>query len=826
MQLKRYLKEAFSKLVLKRALRVALLVGIVLNLINQGRSIMSGFEDFHTAKFLLTFLVPYLVSTYSSVVSKFNFVSGEVSGFDAQITCNGCGKSSIEVQKGDLVPYCPGCETKTKWTLVKFLPPETLLEEDKTKSNALFAEFNPAPVIRVDKHGHILRANPTARMLFHIDKKENHITHYIDDLKELNFKDFIRSNRVKTFQIKINDDYYQLDLRAISDLEVFHIYASKNTQLIVERNQRILFQNAIEKTTDSVMITDTSGKIEYVNQAFEEHSGYSFDDIKGKNPSILNSGYQPPEIYKEMWETIEDGKIWKGLFRNKKKNGALYWERATITPVTENNGSISHYMAIKDDVTEELKLKDDLNSFALFAKHNPDPVMRFDADLKVIEANPAAVEILKTEQVIGENAAKLFLELKNINVKSLIENSQQKTIRIQVVEDYFNLVIKGIKELNLLHVYGSKITEQVKAEKVVESMALFAKLNPEPVFRFDSEFTIIDANPAATETFPELKIGNDIRKVIPNLSDLPINDFISGNQILKREESVNERIYRLKMRGVHQSNICVVYSSDITERVEQEKKISSQAEKIQSSIKYASNIQAAVLPNLNYVNEILPENMILNLPRDVVSGDFYWIKKVEESIVIAIADCTGHGVPGAFMSMLGVAFLNEIVKPGNLVANEILNKLREHVIKTLSNSESSRADGMDMSLCIIQPKNKIIQYSGANNPFVLINSEGLQMIKADKMPIGTYVKQDKPFTLHEIPYQTGDVVYLFSDGYQDQLGGEKLLKFGSKNFRALLQQIYNQNFNDQKERLVWELNEWTKTYQRIDDVLVMGFKLP
>jgi len=504
MQIKRYIKEAFSKLVLKRALRVALIVGIILNLINQGRSIVAGFENFHIAQFLLTFLVPYLVSTYSSVLSKFNFVSGEVSGFDAHISCKGCGEASLKVQKGDLVPYCPGCETKTKWTLVKLLPPETLLEEDKTKSNALFAEFNPAPVIRVDKHGHILRANPTARMLFHIDENENHVTRYIDDLKDLDFEDFIRSNQVKTFQIKINEDYYQLDLRAIADLEVFHIYASKNTPLIVERNQRILFQNAMEKTTDSVMITDTNGTIEYVNQAFEEHSGYILDEIKGKNPSVLNSGYQGPKVYKEMWETIESGNIWKGLFRNKKKNGELYWERATITPITQDDGSIWHYMAIKDDVTEELKLKDDLNSFALFAKHNPDPVMRFDADLKVIEANPAAVAILKTEQVIVENAANLIPELKDIDVNSLIENNQQKSIRIQVDEDYYNLVIKGIKELNLVHVYGSKITEQVKAEKVVESMALFAKLNPEPVFRFDSAFAIIDANPAATETFPEL----------------------------------------------------------------------------------------------------------------------------------------------------------------------------------------------------------------------------------------------------------------------------------------------------------------------------------
>ncbi|MDY6800329.1 MAG: nitrate/nitrite transporter NrtS [Bacteroidota bacterium] len=826
MLFKRYIKEAFNPLILKRALRVALIVGVILNLINQGESVFSGFKDFHLMQFLLTFIVPYIVSTYSSVLSKFNFVSGEVAGFDAHISCKGCGEASVKVQKGDVVPYCPGCEVKTKWNLKKLLPPDTFLEEDKTKSNALFAEFNPAPVIRVDNKGHILRANPTARMLFNIDEKENHIIHYINDLKGLDFEEFIRSNRVKTFQISINEDYYQLDLRAIAELEVFHIYASKNTQLIAERNQHLLFQNAMEKTSDSVMITNTKSEIEYVNRAFEEHSGYTLKDVKGKNPRILNSGHQGPEVYKELWETIESGEIWKGLFRNKKKNGDLYWERATITSIIQDDGSIWHYMAIKDDVTEELKLKEELKSFALFARHNPDFVMRFDADLSVIEANPAATAILKAENVIGQSAADLIPELKEINIDSLIENNRQKSIRINVDQDYFNLVVKGIKELNLIHVYGSNITEQAKAEKVIESMALFARLNPEPVFRFDSEFTVIDANPAATETFPELRKGNDIRQVIQPFEEIYMKEFIRENGIMNREEKINDHVYRFMLRGISNSDVCQVYSSDITKRVEQEQKIKVQAEKIQSSIQYASSIQEAVLPHLDYIGQVVPEHMMLYLPRDVVSGDFYWIKKVEDSIVIAIADCTGHGVPGAFMSMLGVAFLNEIVKPGNLKANEILNQLRDYVIRTLSNSSDSRADGMDMALCIIQPENKTIQYAGANNPFILINKSGLTEIKADRMPIGKYIKQDKPFTLHEIPCSKDDTVYLFSDGYRDQLGGPDLLKYGSKNFKKLLIDIHEKDFDEQKQILTDEFNNWSKDYHPIDDVLVMGFKLP
>ncbi|MBC7125255.1 MAG: PAS domain S-box protein [Bacteroidales bacterium] len=633
------------------------------------------------------------------------------------------------------------------------------------------------------------------------------------------------SNDSATYQVKIQNDYYQLDLKAIIDLDVLHIYASKNTQLIEERNQRLLFQTAIENTSDSVMLTDTQGNIVYVNKAFEEHTGYTLQKIKGKNPRILNSGFQKPEIYREMWETISRGEVWKGLFRNKKKNGELFWEKATIIPVIKSDGSITHYLALKEDVTEELSLKEALNSFALFAKHNPSPVMRFSADGQIVEANPATSKVFGEPNIVGVNIFKLIPELNSLDINTVIKEDKKEIITSQIGESYLQLVIKGVNELQLCHVYGTDITAQKQAEKTIESMALFAKLNPEPVFRFNSGFKIVEANPAALETFPKMIKGNDIRDVIPPFADIPVVDFINGNELMVREETVKEKIYRFMIRGLKVTQVCQVYSSDITLRVEQEQMIKLQAEKISSSIKYASNIQAAVLPNIDYISEILPQNMLLYLPRDVVSGDFYWIKEVDEKIVIAIADCTGHGVPGAFMSMLGVAFLNEIVKPGKLAANEILNELRNYVIETLSNAQDTRADGMDMALCIIEPNRNTIQYAGAYNPFVLINDQGITEIKADRMPIGRHVKQQKPFTLHEIPYTAGDVVYLFSDGYQDQIGGPNLQKYGSKNFKELLLSIHEKDFEEQKRILIETLDNWSSTFHRIDDVIVMGFRL-
>ncbi len=932
MNLKNLLTEAFKPLVFKRAIRVALIVGVILNLINQWGSIVNGFEDFHTAQFFLTFLVPYLVSSYSSALAKFNFVSGEVAGVDARISCSGCGESVVKVLKGDMVPYCHKCETKTRWKMVELLPPVSVVEDDRIKSNALFAEFNPAPVLRVDAKGHILRANPNARMLFGIEGNGEHLVDIIPEVIDLDFRKFIETNSTKTYQIKVNNDYYQIDLKAVSDLGVFHIYASKNTAMVEERNQRIIFQTAIEKTSDSVMATDVVGRITYVNPAFEEHSGYKFEEVKGKNPSILKSGKQSPEFYAEMWQTITQGQIWKGIFQNKKKNGEHYHEKATITPITREDGSIWYFMAIKEDVTEELKMKEMLNSMALFAKHNPAPVLRFCPDGKVKEANPAANKVFGVGSLVEMSLFELVPEFKQLDIKKLIEKDEETIFTVKLFDKYFQFVIKGVSELDLCHAYGADVTQQKlaeerinsmalfakfnpapvlrfdvngeiveanpaakalfktdmltgksiesyiddfrdldikqlidnnteqllthsaegkhfqlsvkgvseiglchlygadvtaqkEAEKLIESMALFAKLNPEPVFRFGPDFKVIEANPAAKDTFPKMIRGEDIREVIPPFEELPIDKFINSNAKELREHKVNDHIYRFMLRGLADTQVCQVYTSDITQRVEQEEKIREQAEKIQSSIQYAYSIQTAVLPGIEYINSVLPDNFLLYEPRDVVSGDFYWLKQVQDQIVIVIADSTGHGVPGAFMSMLGVAFLNEIVTPDNLYADMILNKLRSHVITTLSNSSGSRADGMDLALCIIDPKSKTIQYAGANNPFVLINADGLNEVKPDKMPIGKFRRDTNPFTRHIIDYNQGDVVYLFSDGFHDQLGGPNLLKFGSRKFKDMLVEIHTKPFAEQKQILMDRITDWRADYNQIDDMLVMGFRL-
>lgn len=257
-----------------------------------------------------------------------------------------------------------------------------------------------------------------------------------------------------------------------------------------------------------------------------------------------------------------------------------------------------------------------------------------------------------------------------------------------------------------------------------------------------------------------------------------------------------------------------------------------QKNEIVDSITYAQKIQAAMLPPETYFSELINENFILYRPRDIVSGDFYWIKQVNQSIILAAADCTGHGVPGALMSMLGMSFLDEIVQRREITqANQVLNELRSQIKHSLRQHgyEDESRDGIDIALLVLDVKTKMIQYAGARNPLYLVRDvQGLpelEVIKADPMPLGYYPAKDKSFTNHDIQLESEDTIYLFSDGYVDQKGGKDNKKFLSKNFKKLLVDINEQAMHIQKEILDKTLTDWMGDNSQMDDVLVIGVRV-
>lgn len=262
--------------------------------------------------------------------------------------------------------------------------------------------------------------------------------------------------------------------------------------------------------------------------------------------------------------------------------------------------------------------------------------------------------------------------------------------------------------------------------------------------------------------------------------------------------------------------------------IERTRKIESQNQEITSSIQYASRIQNALLPLDEELNKSLQSYFILSKPRDIVSGDYYWLAHKDDKVIIAVADCTGHGVPAAFLSILGVAFLDEIVnKAVTIRANEILNQLSGQLIKSLhqTGKNDKTRDGMEMALCVFDHGKHKLQYSGAFRPLYLIRDNELKEFKGDLMPIGIYEQEGQLFTNKEIIFNKGDVIYLFSDGYVDQLGGTERKTFRSENFKKLLVDIHKLPMCEQKKTLDKKFEDWKGEVDQIDDILIVGIIL-
>lgn len=261
---------------------------------------------------------------------------------------------------------------------------------------------------------------------------------------------------------------------------------------------------------------------------------------------------------------------------------------------------------------------------------------------------------------------------------------------------------------------------------------------------------------------------------------------------------------------------------------EQHDIIAEQQNDITGDIRYSKRIQNSVLPTLEALNGIIPEHFILNMPRNIVSGDFYWIGEHLDRRVIAVADCTGHGISGALMTMAGTAFLNDILgKSQILEPNAVLFELRKMVMHLLKQKgeEGEASDGMDISLTMISPDNKKLYFSGANNPLYLIRNDELEIIKGDRMPIGIHLNFKRPFTHNEIDVQKGDIVYLFSDGYADQFGGPRNKKFRYKQFQELIFENHKKPLAEQRDILRRTILDWKGSESQIDDIMVLGFKI-
>lgn len=345
---------------------------------------------------------------------------------------------------------------------------------------------------------------------------------------------------------------------------------------------------------------------------------------------------------------------------------------------------------------------------------------------------------------------------------------------------------------------------------------------------FFGEFSLLDAAPrsmsvSAIDDITVLTVSRELfydllqsqpevaKKIISTLTKrLRRQNESIINQLRTREEEltrlVDERTKELKIKN---------------------EEITIKNREITDNVNYAKRIQTAILPDLNKIYETFRESFVLYLPKDIVSGDFFSFFRKDNSAIIIAADCTGHGVTGAFLSVVGNSLLTQIINEKKITdPGKILDCLHEEMINTLNQRNSESTDGMDVSIGSLNFDTKILKYAGANRPLWIIRDHEIIIYPANKFPIGgLQISHEEDFTSHEIQLFENDTFYLFSDGYADQFGGEYGKKLMTKKFKEILLSIQSLNMVDQKDNLRELFEDWKGNHEQVDDVLVIGVRV-
>jgi serine phosphatase RsbU (regulator of sigma subunit) len=465
----------------------------------------------------------------------------------------------------------------------------------------------------------------------------------------------------------------------------------------------------------------------------------------------------------------------------------------------------------------------DIARLASFPKQNPNPVVEMCYDSgDTMYLNPAA--------------EKHFPEIENLGFKHPLLSEVNKRISLKkdfncevaVGSSVFEQKVFFIENSTLVRIYSSDITVIKQIEKNLSRLASFPEQNPSPIFEVDMNRNITYFNPAALIHFPDFYEKKMEHPILAGLKN-NFEKFKTGTlQVFTQEIKYGDKHYDQRIRFMADGNVLRMFNIDITEMKRAEEIIKEKNKDITDSINYARKIQQAILPPDEILKKAYPDSFVLYKPKDIISGDFYWYQDTGDYLLLACADCTGHGVPGALMSMIGSNFITHIVNEKEITSPDLaLAELDKRVrIALRQDIETDSKDGMDIALCAFQKEKRILHYAGANRPIILVRNGKLTEYAPSKFPIGGQSGIEKKFVDNKIQLEAGDRIYLSTDGYADQFGGPKGKKLMKKNFYELLVKIHTQPMQEQKNTLLETIEEWRGELEQVDDILVIGFYIP
>lgn len=393
-----------------------------------------------------------------------------------------------------------------------------------------------------------------------------------------------------------------------------------------------------------------------------------------------------------------------------------------------------------------------------------------------------------------------FAELLLIGVNFLITRSRNHLLAF-----HFGFINTMLFLLSIVFILG----EQNQAHLYfiflpLAAMIVFNKTSTILSYLIFNLLLLVGSNYIFLHFKPYYETGLDLFR-IPNMVAVTVLAYLSI-QLFKTENIKFVNLIR------DQKQLLEVKNKDITD-----------------SIYYARRIQQALLASETVLSKNLPSFFIVYKPKDIVSGDFYWAEKTKTGFMIAACDCTGHGVPGAFMSLLGVNFLNDIVRDKEVTRpDQVLNHLRTNIIQAMNPEGQAEEgkDGMDAILCHFNFETMDLQYAGANNPLWIIRASGeMEIIAPDHFPVGMHGHEKDPFTLHSVSLNKGDTIYMCTDGFADQFGGDKGKKFMNRRMKELLLHNRHLSMEEQKEIIQNTHEHWKGSLEQVDDVLVIGIRV-
>lgn len=444
------------------------------------------------------------------------------------------------------------------------------------------------------------------------------------------------------------------------------------------------------------------------------------------------------------------------------------------------------------------------------------------------------------ELEIGPKTQEISTNLEDLIHRKNLDAKEQKTEMIKSfheTNDNFSALIKGLLIAGIILALGTlliatvttlsitKPVQELKSILLSLGKGVFPNKSVKP-----SNDEIGEMSVAMNQLVEGLQRTTDFaNKVGKSKFDShyePLSDEDTlGHALLKMRDELAESERILEQKVIERTKEVVRQKEEIERQSE---KLEELYKDVTDSIRYAKRLQDSILPQDSFIQRVLPNSFVLFKPKDIVSGDFYWFSETENKVVFTAVDCTGHGVPGAFMSLIGANALNQIVN-GDKVDSPaiILNELNRLSSEALNKSEEGTKvrDGMDVAICTIDKKKNVLEYSGANNPLYLIRDGELHQTKADKFAIASFENGENEYTNHQLELQKGDVIYIFSDGYADQFGGIKGKKFMYRQFREILLEIKDLTMIEQKKVLDDTIEEWKGNFEQVDDILVIGVKI-